>query len=373
MKRSSRTSVRVLVVRLLAIGTLLASSFGLGLTSVASADSAAPAAPLKPQVAVPPTAHNAIARPDAAKALHNAITPAIAWSAGLSASSTSLWPTQYTTLTATANQDVGPTPYYLSIYDQTAHSYVAICGFGTTCATSVTQATATTHSYQAYVSYYPTANPPSGVQATSGVVSVTWRGISVSVSASPTTLAVGSTTTVTATTSADVGPTPFYTELYDATTSTRIGVCGGGTSCSTTASQSVATTHRYVAYVSSYSTAFPPAGIQATSASSYVTWSYANYRVSLTASRTSYGHDTVTATTNVNVGPTPYYIEIFSETTGARVAVCGTGTSCSANVALNFGNNNFVAFVSSYDSALPPANVQASSNVVTDWFFPIFL
>jgi hypothetical protein len=112
--------------------------------------------------------------------------------------------------------------------------------------------------------------------------------------------------------------------------------------------------------------------VQAISNLSYVTWSNARYLISLTASRTSYGQDTVTAMTNVNVGPTPYYIEIFSQTTGSRVAVCGSGTSCSANVSLNFGKNEFVAFVSSYDTLLPPANIQASSNVVIDYFFPFF-
>src|ERR1043166_5414640 len=33
-----------------------------------------------------------------------------------------------------------------------------------------------------------------------------------------------------------------------------------------------------------------------------------------------------------NVGPTPYYIEIYDQTTGARLASCGYGTTCSATV-----------------------------------------
>ena len=33
------------------------------------------------------------------------------------------------------------------------------------------------------------------------------------------------------------------------------------------------------------------------------------------------GSVTLTATTNANVGPTPYYITIYSETTGAELAI----------------------------------------------------
>jgi hypothetical protein len=58
------------------------------------------------------------------------------------------------------------------------------------------------------------------------------------------------------------------------------------------------------------------------------------------------GSVTVTATTNANVGPTPYYITIYSETTGAEVAICGTGTTCSATVTQSSpGTQDFEAFV----------------------------
>lgn len=54
----------------------------------------------------------------------------------------------------------------------------------------------------------------------------------------------------------------------------------------------------------------------------------------------------LTATTNTNVGPTPYYITIYSETTGAEVAVCGFGTTCTATVSQAVpGSQVFEAFV----------------------------
>jgi hypothetical protein len=86
---------------------------------------------------------------------------------------------------------------------------------------------------------------------------VLWTGVSLSLSASPTTVPVGTATTLTAITSADIGPSPFWTEIYDATTQTRLVTCGYGTSCSATVSQSVATTHEYIAYLSNDSTAYP--------------------------------------------------------------------------------------------------------------------
>jgi hypothetical protein len=55
---------------------------------------------------------------------------------------------------------------------------------------------------------------------------------------------------------------------------------------------------------------------------------------------------TLTATTNTDVGPTPYYITIYSETTGAELAVCGFGTTCTATVAQGTpGTQTFEAFV----------------------------
>src|SRR4030088_1502649 len=116
---------------------------------------------LKPTPSIPKTAYHTIVPPSKKQFSDSAlVSPAVAWSVSLAASSTSLWPTQYTTLTATANQDVGPTPYYLSILDSSTGNYIAICGSGTTCSASVTQSTATTHYYLAYVSNYPTTVPP---------------------------------------------------------------------------------------------------------------------------------------------------------------------------------------------------------------------
>ncbi len=371
MKRFSK--VRFLAVQLLATASLLVGSLGMGVAAHAASTTAS-----KPTPTVPANVQSALQQPDPTKESKRGLADqprglaaAAAWTVNLNASSTSLWPTQYTTLTATANQNVGPTAYYISIYDQTANSFVKICGSGTACGVSVTQNTATTHTFKAYVSYYPSSNPPSSIQATSINVAVTWKSVSVSLTASPTTLAINGNSTLTATTSADIGPSPFYTHIFDLTTGARVVVCGFGTSCTTTVSQSAATTHKYGAFVTNLTTTVPTTGIQAKSVPNFVTWANTGYRIALTSSRTAYGRETLTATSNVSVGPTAYYIQIFNVNTGARVAVCGSGTTCTATVSLSYGQNNFVAFTSGYSTALPPANTQASSAIRSTFFLPI--
>jgi hypothetical protein len=292
--------------------------------------------------------------------------PLSTWTVSLTASSNLLWPTLYSTLTATANMDVGPTPYYLRIYDQTAGAYVVTCASGTTCSTSVTQPTPTTHDYVAVVSYASTGYPPSGEQAVSGEVGVVWHGVSLTLTAAQATVPVGAASTLTATTSQDIGPSPFWTGIFDVTTGTRIAVCGSGTVCSATVSHAVATTHEYIAYLSDNSTAYPPPGIQETSLLSFVTWSNLGWRVSLSAPASTFGGETVTATANGDVGPTPYYIEIFNET-GTRLAVCGSGSTCSVTFTPTYEGSNLVAFISGDSTALPPSAIVASSNVITSY------
>ncbi len=188
-------------------------------------------------------------------------------------------------------------------------------------------------------------------------------GISLAVSA--TTVPTGQQVTVTSTTNVDIGPTPYYAEIFDATTGTLIGSCGFGTSCSATVSSATAATHEYIAYVSDFDGSLPPAGTQATSAASFVTWADSNWQVSLSGPGLTEFGGTYTATANSDVGPTPYFIEIFDATTGTELADCQSGTTCSASFAPgNGGSGNLVAFISSLSSALPPSGTQASSNTL---------
>jgi len=74
------------------------------------------------------------------------------------------------TLRATTGTDVGPTPYYILILDETG-AVLTNCSTGTTCSTTVTSATAATHRYTAALSTSSTSNT---ANAQSPAVSVTW-------------------------------------------------------------------------------------------------------------------------------------------------------------------------------------------------------
>jgi hypothetical protein len=309
------------------------------------------------------TTGNGLAAKPARPSTASGISPLIPWTLNLSASQTYLWQTRPATLTATANADVGPTPYYIRIFR--AGIQIAICGSGATCSVSWTESTATTDSFTAEIS---DASGSVVVATAPGLVFgllVIWHATTVTLAASPTTLPVGGFSTLTATTADDVGPSPYYTEIFDATTGTFLQQCGSGTVCSVAVSQAVATTHVYRAFVSLSSGLFPPAGVVTNSADSYVTWTGNGYQLSLTAPAFTYSSVTVTATSSVDVGPTPYYIEIFDDGTGTLLAVCGFGTTCSTSYTPSLTGSHLVAFITTFTSSIQLASIQASSNVVT--------
>jgi uncharacterized membrane protein len=74
------------------------------------------------------------------------------------------------TLTATANQDIGPTPYGISIMDVTTNVEVAHVGVGTTLSVTVSQSAASTHRYVGMIANINGANP----QAAATPIIVTW-------------------------------------------------------------------------------------------------------------------------------------------------------------------------------------------------------
>jgi len=80
----------------------------------------------------------------------------------------------------------------------------------------------------------------------------------------------------------------------------------------------------------------------------------------------------LTATTNTDVGPTPYYITIYSETTGAEIKVCGSGATCTATVAqAGLGTQTFEAFVGDdvAGNGQPGFALVSSNQVSVVWFF----
>jgi hypothetical protein len=195
----------------------------------------------------------------------------------------------------------------------------------------------------------------------------TFTGITASANDVP----VGTPVTVTSTTAYNVGPTPWFTQIYDLSTGARLVACATGTVCSGTVnstgpvSSNSARPHfgRFVAFVGSLSTSPPPANNQGASPEVDVAWNAIDVRLSASAanvSSTRYNL-TVTATTAVDVGPTPYYTEIFNINTGALVGICGYGTSCTATTTLPVVSViKFQGFVANPSTSVPTSFQGAS-------------
>jgi hypothetical protein len=84
-------------------------------------------------------------------------------------------PADQTAFTAWTLYDVGPTPYWISIWDHTSHTLIGWCGVGTSCHGHATwpEAANDFHEIVAYLGSYPVSDPPPTVVSTSNPV---WIG-----------------------------------------------------------------------------------------------------------------------------------------------------------------------------------------------------
>jgi hypothetical protein len=93
----------------------------------------------------------------------------------LAASSTDPYVGTSVTLTATANTNVGPTPYYISIYDETTGAELASCGSGIACSATVSESTTGSHEFEAFIGDDVTGNgAPGFALVSSNQVAVLW-------------------------------------------------------------------------------------------------------------------------------------------------------------------------------------------------------
>lgn len=200
----------------------------------------------------------------------------------------------------------------------------------------------------------------------------------VELAASPPSLAVNQSTTLTATTGTDVGPTPWYIDIYDMTANKLLRACGSGVTCSVNVAEGLETTHAFVAYVGAPSPAPPPSNLQGTSNTAFVTWTNSGIRVTLTGPEVvnvqQDGPGTYAATTNVNVetiSPSvPAVLIIYDETTGSMIGFTTVGHTVSYHVTPSESGDYLVAFVEHYiqvqSQFYPPQlySVIAFSNVL---------
>lgn len=92
---------------------------------------------------------------------------------------------------------MGPTPYYIEIFDLTVGGFQRACGFGTTCSIAVARTGSEVDDCVAVVSLFGTAYQPPGLQVVSNLLTISW--ISVSLTAAPYTLLWTPTATTTLT------------------------------------------------------------------------------------------------------------------------------------------------------------------------------
>ncbi len=279
--------VRHIFISLLPIIGLLCMSFAPGLSSnVSAAFGEEPTPYTKPVKVEPPTAFR-LDTYTSRKAGLNYRYDDVPLTISSTADFRGVWVYQTITITAKTKYNLYSTPYYLSIFDNTAGKYVAICSGGTVCSATVGQSTPTTHTYTAYVSTYPTSMsaPPPNIQAQRSTQAI-WHSSKIYIGASTAydlqqynyydtkRVGEGVPVTITAGTDYSVQDGPFYILIYDATSNKIISYCAKGNRCTAIVRYDKPTVHRYEAYLSEYNSVNPPTGTIATNHLSdvLVTW-----------------------------------------------------------------------------------------------------
>ena len=223
---------------------------------------------------------------------------------GLTASAASVAPGTAVGLTATTSRDVGPTRWYTDIVNE-AGAVIRACPSGTSCVAQVTSAVAAAHTYTAWLSTssnaiagggpstspvavtwtsgapantatntpVPATNTPAGATSTptstpvpptstptAGGGSCSTDGVCLTgLTASAALVAPGTAVGLTATTSRDVGPTRWYTDIVNEAGAV-IRACPSGTSCVAQVTSAVAAAHTYTAWLSTSSNAIAGGG-----------------------------------------------------------------------------------------------------------------
>jgi hypothetical protein len=236
-------------------------------------------------------------------------------------------------LTATADQDVGPTPYYIRIYDDDRGVQLASCSSGKTCSASVSVGWAGQEN-PADRHFHAEVSGSSGVAARSGQITVSIQPyqFEVSLAANPETVQVPGSATLTATANRDVGTTPYYLRIIDDDTGAVLASCSTGASCTASLSPGWAANadprdrHFHAELVR---------GTYMPTRSDAIAVGFLQHFFPVDLKTSDERTDsqgitryTLTATTNRDMGTTPYYLRI-RDADNQLMASCGSGVSCS--------------------------------------------
>jgi hypothetical protein len=173
----------------------------------------------------------------------------------LVADATTLPVNRFVGLTATASIDVGPTPYWIVIYEPVTNTHVMSCGWGTTCFASLWGSSMSTSTFVAYLTPDRYGKPPAGIIAASSKRFVTWGPGTFQVSVPPMiTCTSNNMVNITATANRSVSGTPYVIQIHD-TNGGNLGACSSGSSCTI---QTRCANKGYVAFVGANSDRLPP-------------------------------------------------------------------------------------------------------------------
>jgi hypothetical protein len=279
------------------------------------------------------------------------------FTASLTATTTSPAVGGATTLEATANQDLGPTPYWLSIVDVATGAVVAHTGWGTSVNVTLTRDQAQTGRYLAEVD--KGGGVP--VQAASSPVQVIWSGAPSGALPSVTSVSPpsGPSSGWSVVTVSGSGFAPNAWAVFGGTSALAVTV-NSTSSLTATVPTGTATVHAVIAQAN---------GSSATSVNDEYTYTQSQngYSISLSADHTAApvgGSVVLTATANQDLGPTPYTFSIVDATTGAIVAHSGSGSVLTVTVSsAAAATRRFVAQVD--DMGAPPLQAVSEPQIVT--------
>ena len=236
----------------------------------------------------------------------------------------------------------------VQITDQTTSAIIKTCTTGTECTISQSFLTGGVHTYVATVN-----------GLTSSQVTVSRAAWTAALTADKTQFKVGESVTFTATANQNVGNTGtnYRVYIFDKSTGNRLASCASGTTCTYTQTYGnqfyYGGPRNYVAVVAKTGTPTLSTVLDVQATSPDYLLSRAPWLITLTSNKSTFATGesvTLTATTDQDLTSTFQYYRtyIFDKTTGARVALCTSGTTCAVTLASPFNSgppHTYVAMV----------------------------
>lgn len=160
-------------------------------------------------------------------------------------------------------------------------------------------------------------------------------------------------TVLTARTNIDVGSTPYYIRIWDVETGSYLANCKTGSSCSVSVTRPNVDLTSFTAVLSDLVN--PPAA----SMSTQVYWHVSGVKLAQSVTTAALGTTAIlTATTDYDILSSPFYVQLYDDTTSTLLQSCGGGTQCSVAVSQTTATTHaYRACFSGFGASMPPPNL----------------